>query len=500
MTFSATPEQQNAIDIFKTGESMVIEAGAGTGKTATLLMLADEAKNRGQYIAFNKAIVTEAKSKFPSNVKASTAHSLAFQAVGKHFSKRLNGPRMKSWRIAAVLGLKGIDVIDAFDVEAHLSDGYLAGVVNRAIRNFCRTGDPEITVRHIERINGIDAPDEDGGRTWVKNNIVREHLLPVLQRAWDDLTDVNGVLPYTHDHYLKLYQLSNPKLDTEFILFDEAQDANPVIDAIVRAQEHAQIVRVGDSQQSIYGFTGAVNALAKVDASIERAYLTQSFRFGPAIAARANEVLSLIDQQVDEDVLRLTGLESIDSSIGPIDDPRAILTRTNAGAFTAMIEEQRRGRRPHLIGGGTEVASFARAAAELQSGERTYHPDLACFSGWDEVVEYVNHDSEGADLAMLVRLVEEFGTKTLIGALGNMPTEDKADVTISTAHKSKGREWSTVRLAEDFVRKVFDGEGNEVDLPPLPPTVDDLRLLYVAVTRARLRLDDASIIELLDAA
>jgi hypothetical protein len=501
--FPPTQQQQHAIDLFETGESLVIEAGAGTGKTATLLQLGAATKRPGQYIAFNKAIVTEAKTKFPQHVRASTAHSLAFQAVGKHYAKRLNAPRMKSWRIAKVLGIKDIEIIDAFDVPMTLTAGYLAGVVNRAIGEFCRSGDPAFTERHFERLNGVDA-DVDGKRTWVKNDQVREYLLPAALDAWADLTDLSGILPYKHEHYLKLYQLSDPTIDAEFILFDEAQDANPVIDAIVRAQEHAQIVRVGDSQQSIYGFTGAVNALAKVDESVPRAFLTQSFRFGPAIADRANDVLAKIEYELRQQgdpmakfVLRLTGNPDIESTVGPVGDPRAILTRTNAAAMSWLIAERQRGRRPHLVGGGTEVASFARAAAELQNEQRTYHPDLANFKTWGEVQEYVKLDSDGADLLMLVNLVDGFGAETLIAALGNMPSEDKADVTISTAHKSKGREWSTVLLADDFQKKVSDGEGGF--LPPLPPTVDELRLLYVAVTRARQRLDDSSIVELLAA-
>ena len=50
------------------------------------------------------------------------------------------------------------------------------------------------------------------------------------------------------------------------MLFDEAQDANPVIAAIVAAQEHAQLVYVGDSQQQIYEFTGARNAIENIKA------------------------------------------------------------------------------------------------------------------------------------------------------------------------------------------------------------------------------------------
>ena len=185
--------------------------------------------------------------------------------------------------------------------------------------------------------------------------------------------------------------------------------------------------------------------------------------------------------------LRLTGLESIESIVGEVDDPRAILTRTNATAVTEMISQQSRGRRPHLVGGGDEVLRFARAAGELIAGQRTYHPDLACFGTWGEVQAYVKDDQQGDDLALLVRLIDDFGADEIERTLGRMPSEVDADVTISTAHKSKGREWSTVRLAGDFVRKAKDGEE------PIPPTESELRLQYVAVTRARFGLDNLSL-------
>jgi superfamily I DNA/RNA helicase len=303
-----------------------------------------------------------------------------------------------------------------------------------------------------------------------------------MQTAWADLSALTGALPFKHDHYLKLYQLTDPLIAADFVLFDEAQDANPVIAAIVAAQEHAQLIYVGDSQQSIYGFTGAQNALAKVDAD-HRALLTQSFRFGPAIANEANKILARIDGAE----LRLKGHADTESVVGDISDPRAILTRTNAVAVNEVIAQQAIGRKPHLVGGGDQVLRFARAAEELQRGERTWHPELACFKSWEEVQAYVEDDVQGDDIALLVRLVDDFGADTITEALGRMPSEANADVTVSTAHKSKGREWSTVRLADDFVRKPKEGQE------PIEPSVDELRLQYVAVTRARFALDNSSL-------
>jgi ATP-dependent exoDNAse (exonuclease V) beta subunit len=45
-----------------------------------------------------------------------------------------------------------------------------------------------------------------------------------------------------------------PRIYGEFLLLDEAQDANPVVEQVFLAQgEYAQLVMVGDSAQAIYG-------------------------------------------------------------------------------------------------------------------------------------------------------------------------------------------------------------------------------------------------------
>lgn len=58
----------------------------------------------------------------------------------------------------------------------------------------------------------------------------------------------------------------------------------------------------------------------------------------------------------------------------------------------------------------------------------------------------------------------------------------KTSTVVSTAHKAKGREWESVLIADDFA------EPTGEDLPRV-----DAMLGYVAVTRARLRLDRGSL-------
>ena len=475
--FAPTAEQQKALDLFTSGESMVIEAGAGTGKTSTLKLLAESTDRRGQYVAFNKAIVDESSAKFPANVACNTAHSLAFRAVGKNYSKRLKAPRQTSTQVARTLGIDPITVTVGGVERRTLGASFLASRVMQAVTRFCQSADETPSRRHFPYIDGIDLPDANGRRTFANNDEVAAALLPAVNAAWSDLQNTEGSLRFGHDHYLKIWQLGEPKINADFILFDEAQDANPVMAAIVAAQTDAQVVYVGDSQQAIYEFTGAVNALANID-SDHRVFLTQSFRFGPAIAEQANLVLSMLDAE-----LRLVGTPTITSTVGLVDREDAVLCRTNAHAVETVLAFQEVGRRPHLVGGGVEVVKFAKAARDLQTQGHTDHPELGCFDSWDAVVAYVDEE-EGADLKLMVKLVEKFGIPTILSALDQMPSESDADVIVSTAHKAKGREWDRVRIGQDF----------PIEREKLGPA--ELRLIYVAVTRAKLALDMAAIAEL----
>lgn len=469
-TYAPTKEQEDALALFRTGDSLAIEAGAGTGKTSTLLMLAESAPNkRGQYMAFNKAIVLEAQAKMPATVNAATAHSLAFKSWGKRYSHRLSGSkRMRSMDIAAKLGIGPINVQGIDGKPKTLFASFLAGHVMAAVVKFCQTADEEPNVRHFPYIEGIDAT-VDGVRSYEANNYVSRALLPKLQAAWADLMDPAGTLPYRHDHYLKAWQLSGPRINVDYILFDEAQDANPVMTAIVEAQqEHAQLVWVGDSQQQIYSFTGAINALANVPAN-QRAMLTKSFRFGPAIADVANELLTMLAAD-----LRIEGAGP-HSVVEILENPDAVLTRTNAAAVSTVLSAQKAGQTAALVGGGREVVAFAKASQELVDFGHTEHPELACFDSWNEVRAYVQEDQLGAELQLMVKLVDDFGVPVILEALDRTIREEDADVIVSTAHKAKGREWDAVQLAGDF--------------PPENPSDEELRLLYVACTRARRQLD-----------
>lgn len=466
-----TPEQAHAVDTAVGGGDLVVEALAGTGKTSTLVTMAHaRPRTTGLYLAFNKAIVEEASAKFPSTVTCRTAHALALRNVGDPYRRRLNGPRMKSGQIAKIVGLQGFRVTTAHG-SRWISPGFLGGLLMRSVRSFCLSADPAPTRYHvpIPRL-----AREDPGLLAAYQQI-RDAVTPYLAKAWADLSGLDGRLPFDLNCVLKLYQLrclagAAAPLPYDVLMFDEAQDANAVMRSIVELQGHAQRVWVGDTYQQINGWNGAINALAEVTVA-NRVHLTRSFRFGPEIAEAANVCLAALGAPHPIVGAGRPGF------VGSLDAPEIVLSRTNAAAVSAALGLLETGHRPHIVGGASDIVSFCEGALALMEGGSTWHPDLVCFDSWGDVLAYASSDELGGDLAYTVQLIKDHGAELIIDVLRNQPKEGDADRILSTAHKSKGREWGHVQLAGDY---------------PTNPTVEDpeeLRLLYVAATRAQVGLD-----------
>lgn len=463
MKFTPTPEQQSALDAFAAGGSLRLVAGAGTGKTSTLRLLAEsEPRTSFLYIAYNRAIADDAKKAFPRNTRVMTSHGLAYATVGRAYSQRLNGPRVTAQRTAHLLGIRGtITIGDRSPLQPVTQASYVTAMINR----YCASADTDLGAHHMP---------ETAGFPGTARTDLGAALLPYARKAWADLTALDGNLRFTHDVYLKLFALTRPDLGADVIAYDEVQDATPVTAAMVLDQQKhgTRVVAVGDSSQAIYGWRGAIDSMTLFAADHE-VRLSRSFRFGPVIATEANKWLTLIGAP-----LRLTGHPPVGSKVGTLTDADAILCRTNSGALAEVIAVQDAGRTVGIVGGGRDLKALAEGARDLKTGKGTAHPELAAFTSWSEVQDY-SDTADGADLRPLVNLIDEHTPDGVLAALARCVDEYDAQTVVSTAHKAKGREWDRVRIAEDFTPP--DGDDD--------PSTDEAMLAYVAVTRARKVLD-----------
>lgn len=468
MTFKPTDEQVAIVDTCATGGNLVIDAAAGSGKTSTLKLIAAAAgRRRGLYLAYNRAIKDDAAKSFASTVRCMTSHGLAYQPMATRYRHRLGGARIPAQQAAQILRIN--DPVRLAPDLAPLGPQQLARIATATVARFCMSADEQPNAGNVPHINGL----EDGA---VRAELVAA-IVPIAGKVWADIQDPGGRLRFEHDHYLKMFQLTRPQLSVDYLLVDEAQDLNPLVQAIVGYQTDAQVILVGDRCQQLYAWRGAVDAMSTFVGP--RLALTQSFRFGHEIAEEANKWLTLCRADI-----RVRGFDPVPSVVEPIAAPRAILCRTNGAAIGRVISSLNAGRRTALVGGGGDLARMARAAADLMSGRPTDHPELLAFGSWREVQDYVAMDSAGADLAVFVKLIDDHGPDALIAVTNRLVDETRADTIVSTAHRSKGREWDTVAIAGDFREPKPNEDGSRGDV-----TREDAMLAYVAVTRAKLGLD-----------
>ncbi|WP_022893255.1 UvrD-helicase domain-containing protein [Agromyces subbeticus] len=475
-----TDEQQAAIDAYRSGSNVVLEAGAGTGKTTALKLIARSTpKRRGLYLAFNKSVATEAQRTFEgTGVLAKTAHSLAFREFGSPRRDRLSG-RMPIWEKQRYLGVRNLPVAIPGSALSAIPAPIVMSMVQETVNQFCKSGKKRIVADHVSmhpRLLGLGATDAH-----------LEQITPAIMRFaqayWDDVVDLDGGLPVDHDHYLKLWALSKPQLDVDFILFDEAQDADTLMVDVVRRQKHAQVISVGDRCQAIYGWRGATDALDRFGG--DRLRLTQAFRFGDAIAGEANVWLELLGSD-----LRLRGLEGARSSVHRDKHshraPDAILCRTNAGVIVELMRAHETGVSVAIAGESraNQIRSLAAAALDLLSGQPTRHPDLCMFTTWGAVVEY-SETEDGADLAPLVGIINTYGAPAILAAIDSCVPADQAELVVATGHVAKGLEWRHVRISEEDWRE----PGRDEDGNQKPLQKSEAMLAYVAVTRAKRHLD-----------
>ncbi len=454
-SFKATMEQEQAIDLFKTGESLKINAFAGSGKTSTLKFLADTSTHSGLYLAFNRTLADEAKLKFPYWVTCKTSHSIAYsfiQTKYKYTKDKMFGT-MNSNRIAEVLYLESLNL----NSNIELTPRQCASLILETVRKYMQSDDENIDVKHVPEWGCLKLQNIES---------LKRIIVNYANTLWELMVDAKSVIPLGHDGYFKLWALSHPTIPVNYVLLDEAQDTAPVMLGVLKKQE-CQIVLVGDKYQQIYEWRGAINAMDTLKTDNE-ASLTQSFRFGDSIAEAATKLLSLLGE-----LKCIKGNSSIISKL-QCHDPNAILCRTNAGVVDYTIKCLEGGVTPHILGGNGEIIRFLTAVNRLKSGEHTEIPEFFGFTSWSEIISY-SKTEEGGNLKTLVKIVEKYGVDKLLATLGKMnASEQDSNLIVSTVHRAKGRQWDKILVVDDF-SLTENGEYNK----------SELNLLYVAMTRAR---------------
>ncbi len=478
-----TEEQKR---IVKSTGSIKINAVAGSGKTTTIVeyAAARPGNSRILYLAFNKSVKLEAIRRFEErglgNVKVETAHSLAYRNVVYRNRYRVRPQGYRTYEIAEILGLKGSG-------EEH-AEYVIANHINRFAAYFCNSD-----ARKVQELDYLDVVSDEKARAIVTTyyDYIEKKTRSLLGRM------DKGDIEITHDFYLKKFQLSDPWLPYEYILFDEGQDASPAMLDVFFRQDATKVI-VGDTHQQIYGWRHAVNSLERAD--FKTYNLTTSFRFNQAIANLAMGVLRWKDYLGTDGRVLIHGRGSSRE-----DRSRAILARTNLGLLLKAIEYISEGRRRGRIYFEGNINSYTYAddgaslydVLSLYNGNRKMIRDklISQMKDIQELEDYVEK-TEDTQIGMMVDIVNEYGNE-IPGLLHELKARhvanddrEKAEAIFSTVHRSKGMEYDNVELVGDFItekklERIKDDRERITDAARLN---EEINLLYVAVTRAKSRV------------
>lgn len=326
-------------------------------------------------------------------------------------------------------------------------------------------------------------------------------------------------VPCPHDAYVKYLQLHPEacvRLFREYnaLLLDEAQDLSACQTSILlSARGHCGVIVVGDVHQKIYGFRGG-NALAfhaRLYPPTATFHLTQSFRFGPEVAAIATKVLRLKapppwHNEREHGVWlrpRLTGhgADAVRVHGVPMTRPHTRIYRTNALLAREMLWLASTLPPDASLYLKTSQTLTHRAMVDLlRDAHKLYHGQadaiphgspLRDFAAWKELEEHVEAE-EGGDgkLGVVLSLAEAIAAPDFLERICGLErqfVEDERDasVILTTVHQAKGLEWDRVLVADDFSPAL---QARALSLRPQVTQLgaqDELNHMYVALTRAR---------------
>ncbi|WP_275466273.1 nucleotide exchange factor GrpE [Streptomyces noursei] len=407
--FPPTDEQRVTIEgAARRRLNMAVLALAGTGKSTLLKMLSHRMPDQNiVYLAFTKSVAAEAREaqargEYADNMVALTANAYAARATDRRLNDRLPGnkkrdfKKLKPQQVAD--RMRWYDTVPAGNRD--LGPAAAAAVASNALAQWAKSADAELGPQHVH------------GKTEQERRDLFTAIKPLADRMWANLTDPEAGdpdhdLPMDFDYIVKQWALGGYRLDADTLFWDEAQDVNPVLEGVVRGaiEQGIHVVAVGDSNQAIYGFRGASDALSKIPVDA-RATLTQSFRFGPAVADSGNRFLRLLGTK-----MRLKGFDAKQSRIEELHpgDESMIIALTNAGVALAAVQAITAGRTVAVAGGVKDLQEFVQAARALAAGEKTSHSELARFNGmpYDDILKEVNAAPDLQQLASLFNLLKK---------------------------------------------------------------------------------------------
>ncbi len=499
MGHAPSPQQKVAYRWVRDGQgNLILIAVAGAGKTTTVLNMSTMMQGSVAYCAYNRKIADEIAGKLkaaniPSRIQAGTFHSFG----RRNWSKVAPKAQISKTKIIDMLPHLGVPeefeefVKDLVSLAKQRAFGVLEKIEDeRAWWNIVDHYDVADSLKEDRYAERDDATDQK-----IQDGIGYSMLVYKKSLEMDDqVIDFDDMILAPLVHNARIWK-------NNWICVDEAQDTNPARRELAKRMldPMGRAVFVGDPAQAIYGFTGADNDsldIIKKEFNCAELPLTVTYRCPKAVVAMAQHwVKHIVAHDSAPEGAVVATPEAEFQKLGPewFTTEAAMLCRTTAPLVAQAYTLIRRGIACHVEG-----KSIGRGLLNLIDKWKTNNLETLMEKMDAHLIKECRKFIEKKQEDKAERLTDNVETiRVMVGALpaeasvadlkaqinklfGDTPeNESPKNFTLSTVHKSKGREWDTVYLYDrmGLMPSKFARQDWQVQ--------QENNLIYVAITRAK---------------
>lgn len=521
--FAPTPEQSKPINFYKNIERAIekygknfntsISALAGCGKTSTLRGISNARRDLNfLYLVFSKEMQKESEKKFGNNVEIVTVNAFAFRNLSIN-SEPLS--KYNPYRVQDFLGLSKVDM-----AEEALRD----------LERFFISSELKMD----------DTYSDAAKKLWDKiyNGEYAYTHSAYLKAFYVKLATDSDFRKKIEDKY-------------DIILVDESQDLSRVAVNITQAINRPKTF-VGDGNQNIFNFTGQNHNVLELDDFFkERFVLQETFRSSKNIVDLANTILEFSGSQ---HLMQTNVKEQEPKTIAYLSRTNSTILRKLYDMIKAQLPTDEYGETVDLAKVSTDDYYEILSGIRLPKIERPLNTLFDSVDTLNQLIRYAETGEEptitdkklewlkykiyedqkegkmknGREFMSFCAKSDNIDVKSAWNLIVSSMGKDSIalwklkkmlqvikqkrqyfnDQFITTAHSSKGLEYDKVVILDDFPKiqklsdEIFKLTDKQEKLPEKEKTKiyaeksqkldEEVRLFYVAVTRAKYALDDKS--------
>lgn len=479
--FVPSKYQQAIFDFVKNGTgNAVVEACPGSGKSTTLQHAADLIPN-GIYLAFNRRIVKDIKSKLQINVPARTIHGLGSKNIIKHFGKVKVDNRKIYWIIQDYLENESELFVRTIEVNI--------GAVIKLV-GLCKGTMLKPITENLNYL--VDNYNVNTNGDWQQiYRMVRIAFQKSIKETWR--IDYNDMVYFPASGIV-------PCEKFDWLLIDELQDLNKAQAIFVQKSlsENGRVIGVGDTWQAIYGWRGsdtqAIENFTKIF-NAQTLPLSISYRcprshieFVKSRFPKSN--IEVWENAIEGKIISITNQEFLHT----VKSGDMVLCRTNAPLVAPAFELIRQGVKAIILGRDigkglidliekTEKKNSINDLVQLLYALNEYrNAEISKLIAQHKETKAQHFDDS---IETIYALADSCATnEELKERIKNVFSDDEQGIVFSSCHKAKGTEAERV-----FILK-YELMPHPMALKSMNPETiqQEKHVEYVALTRSKSEL------------